>query len=349
MAEKGKKLLVAMSGGVDSSAALRLLKDDGFDCTGVTFVTDSSEESEKACRDAAAVAEGLGVPHTVLDVSREFDEKVKEYFVRTYEEGGTPNPCVVCNREIKFGLLGRCAAEHGFDGIATGHYARLVKENGRVELHRALDAKKDQSYMLAGVPESALEKAIFPLGGYTKEEIRRIAADAGIVTAEKKDSQDICFVPDGDYAGFIERFRGKKIEKGVYVDADGRVLGENLGQAHYTVGQRKGLGIALGRHMFVLSKDAETNTVVLGDEDGLFRRTLTAKDLNLIGVSEEELDGATLDVKIRYAHRGAPAKVELAEGGRVKVTFEEPQRAPSRGQLAVFYRGTRVLGSAVIE
>ena len=341
------KILVAMSGGVDSSVALKLLLDEGHELCGVTFVTDDSEESKAAARDAKSTAEKFGIPHHVINIADEFRSAVKDYFVRTYEEGATPNPCVICNREIKFGLLLRYARELGYAEIATGHYARLDKSGGRCRLMRAADASKDQTYMLALVPEEALSRSHFPLGGYTKAEIRGMAADMGLVTADKKDSQDICFIPDGDYVKFLTEYRGHAPVCGKYISADGTVLGEHMGQECYTIGQRKGLGIALGRHVFVLERDAETNTVTLGDADGLMKDTVTVDGVNLIG-RDALLDGEALDVKIRYAHRAAPAKIFHREDGKLEVKFDMPQRAPSPGQFAVLYDGYEAVGGGMI-
>ncbi len=342
------KLLVAMSGGVDSSVALSLLLEAGHTLEGITFTIDDSVEARLAVKDAAACAQKFGIPHRVLDISAEFDRHVKEYFVFAYEKGLTPNPCVVCNREIKFGLLVDYAKKNGFDGVATGHYARLAHENGRTKLLRARDSSKDQSYMLAAVPETALALAHFPLGEYTKDEIRQMAEKLGLPTAGKKDSQDICFVPGGDYVGFIEAWRGRSAEAGDYVDTDGNILGRHKGQCCYTIGQRKGLGIALGRHMFVLSKDAETNRVVLGDSAGLMKPSVTLTDVNYIG-RDGISDGEELECKIRYAHRAAKCEVFNKSEGKLEVKFAENQRAPSPGQLAVIYDGDEVAAAGVIE
>ena len=342
------KILVAMSGGVDSSVCLKLLLDEGHELCGATFVTDDSEESLKGAADARDVAEKFGIPHHVINIADEFKSAVKDYFVRTYEAGATPNPCVICNREIKFGLLLRYAEALGYPEIATGHYARLDKKGDRCRLMRAADASKDQTYMLSLVPEEALRKSHFPLGDYTKAEIRAMAAEMGISTADKKDSQDICFIPDGDYVRFLTEYRGHAPVGGKYIAEDGRVLGEHMGQECYTIGQRKGLGIALGRHVFVLEKNAAENTVTLGDPEGLFKSTVTVQGLNLIGRSSL-CDGGEYDVKIRYAHRAARAKVFHRGGGKLSVEFAEPQRAPSPGQFAVLYDGNEAVGGGVIE
>ena len=348
------KILTAMSGGVDSSVSTRLLLEEGHSVSGVTFVSDDSAESAAAARDASDTAKTLGISHTVLDISDKFRDAVKEYFVRTYESGKTPNPCVVCNRDIKFGLLLDYAEKAGFDAVATGHYAKTVKKDGRCRLYRAADERKDQSYMLTLVPEERLARSIFPLGGYTKDEIRALAEKWDIPTAAKKDSQDICFIPDGDYVKFITGYRGYEIAGGDYLSPDGRVLGRHMGQMCYTIGQRKGLGIALGRHMFVLEKNADTNTVVLGDEADLFRKTLRVGKLNIIGsdsLSDVSPEGR-FTVKIRYAHRGAPAAVSC-DGESCEITFDEPQRAPSPGQFAVLYTedefGMRAVAGGEIE
>ena len=347
-------ILTAMSGGVDSSVSTRLLLEAGHKVRGVTFVTDQSPESLLAAKDAADTARSLGISHTVLDISEEFRRDVKEYFVRTYEEGKTPNPCVVCNRDIKFGLLLDYAEKAGFDAVATGHYARTVKRDGRCMLYRAADEKKDQSYMLSLVPEKRLMNVEFPLGGYTKDEIRALAEKWNIPTAAKKDGQDICFIPDGDYVKFIKGYRGYDVEGGDYLSPDGQVLGRHMGQMCYTIGQRKGLGIALGRHMFVLRKNASDNTVVIGDEADLFKKTLYAEKINLIGCDsfEEASADGRFSVKIRYAHKGAPAAV-ICDGDGYKIEFDEAQRAPSPGQFAVLYtedeHGIRAVGGGEIK
>lgn len=336
-----------MSGGVDSAVAVKLLLDAGHEVEGVTFTVEASDEAEAALRDARLCAEAYGIPHRALDLSAEFDCAVKADFVREYERGRTPNPCVVCNRHIKFGYLVRYAEENGFDFVATGHYAKISREGGRVRLERGADTSKDQSYMLAHVPEENLKKAILPLGEYTKEEIRGIAASLGLVSANKKDSQDICFIPDGDYVGFLTRYRGRAPVEGDYVDENGNILGRHRGQECCTIGQSRGLGIALGRRVFVLDKNAERNTVTLGDPDALMKSEVILENVNYIGVDGIR-DGEAFQVKIRYAHRAADARLYNVGGGLVRAAFDTPQRAPSPGQLAVIYDGERVIGGGVI-
>ncbi len=337
-----------MSGGVDSSVAVRLLMEQGYELEGVTFKVDSSSGAESAVHDAKIVAEAFGIRHTSLDMSEEFRLDVKEYFVKSYEAGKTPIPCVECNRKIKFGRLLDYALERGFDGIATGHYARLATENGRRRLYRAADAQKDQSYMLAGLTEKQIMLSHFPLGEYTKDEIRRIAGESNLTVSEKKDSQDICFISDGDYVRFLTEYRGRPPAAGKYVDVQGNVLGQNRGQETVTVGQSRGLGIALGKKVYVIERDAAANRVVLGDEEHLYKSEVYCEGINLIG--EDGLpDGERLTVKIRYAHRGTPAFVKAFGSGRTLIKFDEPVRAPASGQYAVMYRGDCVVGSAVIE
>lgn len=346
------KILVAMSGGVDSTVAAALLLDAGHTVCGVTFATDAASLDGEAVCDAQNVARQLGIEHRVLDITKEFDRDVKEYFVSSYEAGETPNPCVVCNREIKFGLVLRYALECGFDAVATGHYARLVKtDDGRTRLYAAKDEKKDQSYVLAALGEESLEKAVFPLGEYTKDEIRAIAEKIGVCTAHKKDSQDICFIPDGDYAAFIEKYRAAPHIPGNYISESGEVLGTHRGHMCYTIGQRRGLGIALGRHMFVLSRCAEDNTVMLGDASSLMKREIYTGAPNLIGCDALPKD-VPLEARIRYSHKGAECTVSESDDG-MRVEFTAAQRAPTPGQLAVFTCrddfGLRVLGSAFIR
>ncbi len=343
-----KKIWIAMSGGVDSSGAALLVKKAYESCAGVTLTMLGTETDVQNVRDAAQVCGRLGLGHTALDCREVFAARVMQYFADSYAAGETPNPCVVCNREIKFGFLLDEAIRRGYDGVATGHYARIYRDgSGHCMVQKAADVTKDQSYVLAQLTEEQLRHCVFPLGDYTKTEIREMAAEHGFVTAHKSDSQDICFVPDGDYVNFLTAFTGKAPVPGDYVDETGKILGPHRGQQCYTIGQRKGLGIALGRHMFVLEKDAVTNRVVLGDEPALFRTRVACSPFHHQTPAPLP-DGFRCLAKLRYAHREAPARLWHTDDGCV-LEFDSPQRAPSPGQFAVCYDGDIVLGSAVIR
>lgn len=338
----------AMSGGVDSSAAALLLLREGRELLGLTLrLFDSGEEGT----DAAAAAERLGFPHRTLDMSGEFRDMVVEPFVAEYERGRTPNPCVLCNRAVKFGALLQKAEELGCGSLATGHYARLDFDRGagRWLLKKAARPDKDQSYVLAMLTQAQLSRALFPLGRLSKEEVRAIAAEAGLANAQKKDSQDICFIPDGDYAAFLRRYTGRDYPMGPFVYEDGTLLGWHRGIVDYTVGQRRGLGVSsgLGR-LYVKAIVPENNAVVLSLNDGLFARTLTARGLNLIPCAR--LDSPVrLAARIRYRMAEQPCTVEQTGEDTVRLTFDRPQRAVTPGQTAVFYDGDTVVGGAVIE
>ena len=340
-----------MSGGVDSSAAMLLsMEKYGREhVCGVTLClsTDAAAD-EKNCADAKAVCDALGVPHVSVDARAEFERTVIDYFTREYFRGRTPNPCVVCNRTVKFGLLYDYAKENGFDKIVTGHYAVTEEREGITYLRRAADAKKDQSYVLAMLSQEQIAAADFPLGGMTKPEVRALAASHGFASASRSDSQDICFIPDGDYAAYLKERCGIGDQPGDYVDETGKILGKHRGQWQYTIGQRKGLGISMGRHVFVLGKDAEQNRVTLGDEDKLFKTEVGFTDVNCISGTQAVEDGKTYTAKLRYAHRPAAAKLVIA-GDCAKLIFEEPQRAPTAGQFAVVYDGDTVVCAGVIE
>ncbi len=341
-----EKVLVAMSGGVDSSAAALVMQNAGYIIGGGTMnLCGKSDEA----KDAQRVCEQLGVPHHLFEMTKQFNENVVEPFIFEYMAGQTPNPCIFCNKKMKFGAFLEKAIALGYNSVATGHYAKIEKneKTGRYEIKKAKDYEKDQSYVLYMLTQEQLSRIHLPLGNYSKAEIRNICEEKKLVTAKKSDSQDICFVPDGDYAAFIERHTGIKASKGKYTDINGNVLGEHKGVINYTIGQRKGLGIALGKHAFVLSKDAKTNTVVLGDAQHLFKSTVYVRDVNLVSVEKIE-DGMLALVKLRYKHTESPAKLFNCEDGKIRVEFYEPQRAPSAGQSAVFYNNDTVIGGGII-
>lgn len=353
----GQKIMVGMSGGVDSSVAACLLLRQGYDVTGVTFKLWDDPAGDSGCcsaddvRDAAFVCEQLGIPHYVINYKELFREKVVAPFADEYLHGRTPNPCINCNRYIKFGAFSHKLKELGFDLMATGHYARCGYNDatGRWELRRGIYPEKDQSYVLCHLTQEQLAMLRLPLGEYSKPQIRAIAEESGLVVAKKPDSQDICFVPDGDYPAFLRRWTGQELPKGRFIDENGIVLGENKGITHYTIGQRKGLGISLGCHAYVRRIDAGQNTVELTtDEEELFRHTVYGGDANWIAI--EGLTGPMeAEVKIRYAHRAAPAVLRPGPvPGSVRVDFTEAQRAPAPGQTMVFYRGDTVIGGATI-
>ncbi len=353
------KVMVGMSGGVDSSVAAKVLLDSGYDVTGVTlkmFASDDIIETEtRTCcslsdvEDARAVAYKLGFEHVVLNFREVFREHVINRFIESYVTGKTPNPCIECNRHIKFDRMLRKAEELGFDYIATGHYAlkEYSEETGRYYLRRPADRSKDQTYVLYSLTQHQLEKTLFPLSGYEKTEVRKIAEEAGLVNSRKPDSQDICFVPDGKYADFIRKNTGRGSEPGDFTDMDGNVLGRHNGIISYTIGQRKGLGIALGKPAFVVSKDAQTNTVVLGSDDDLFTTELIAEDVNFMSVEKPEGE-MRVTAKPRYNCADSPAVISVLPDGRVKVVFDEPQRAVTSGQAVVFYDGDIVVGGGTI-
>lgn len=351
-----KKVLVGMSGGVDSTAAAMILKEQGYSVTGVTLKMFSPDDLPDGrsfgglsdADDAGKAAEKLGIPHIVADMSDLFKKHVMEYFARAYENGETPNPCVECNRHIKFGAMLKKAEELGFDYIATGHYARIEEsENKRLVLLRPEDSSKDQTYVLYSLNQRQLARTLFPLSGYEKDEIRRMVKEAGLLNADKPDSQDICFVPNGDYAGFIKSFTKKEYAAGNFINPAGEILGVHQGIINYTIGQRKGLGIALGRPVFVTKKSAADNAVTLGQAEDLYTSELYARDLNWISIPE--LSGnLRVTAKTRYSQKEQPAIVEPYKDKLVKVSFDEPQRAVTPGQAVVFYDGNIVVGGGTI-
>ena len=348
------RVFAAMSGGVDSSVAAYLLLQEGYDVTGATMTlyrpngeTGDTRGEPRDVTDARAICHRLGIPHVTYDMGEVFRRRVIEDFIKVYEEGGTPNPCVTCNKTIKFGALWEAVRADGADRIATGHYARIRKDGDRALLCKAADEGKDQSYFLWQLPRELLPHILFPLGEMTKSDIRALAACQGFETAHKSDSQDICFVPDGDYAGFMEGYTGRTPEAGDFVDTDGKVLGRHKGIIHYTIGQRKGLGIALGAPAFVCGKDPATNRVVLGKNEDLFTREVRLTKVNLLSVDAIDTPMA-VTARIRSTHRGDSATVVMTGTDTALVTFDTPQRAVCPGQSCVFYRGDVVVGGGII-
>ena len=351
------KVLIAMSGGVDSSVAAFLMKEQGCQCIGATMQLFHNEDigvkRTKTCcsledvEDARSVAFHLGIPYYVFNFSDDFKGQVIDRFIAAYERGATPNPCIDCNRYLKFERLYERARILGCDAIVTGHYARIEQENGRWLLKKSLDESKDQSYVLYSLTQEQLAHTRLPLGAMNKSETRRIAEEQGFYNADKPDSQDICFGPNGDYAGFIARFTGHDCSAGDFVDEEGHVLGRHKGIVHYTVGQRKGLGIAADAPLYVKQIDAASNRVVLSGNESLFSRELTANDFNWIAydVPPRELRASA---RVRYHQREQAATVTVLGDGRVHLVFDEPQRAITPGQAVVLYDGDTVLGGGTI-
>lgn len=353
-----RRALIAMSGGVDSSVAAYLMKRAGYDCVGATMRLYENEDmavprSGTCCsledvEDARAVASKIGMPYYVFNFKEDFSGQVMDRFVAAYESGCTPNPCIDCNRYLKFDRMYRRARELGIGYVVTGHYARIRRgENGRYLLEKGPDPGKDQSYVLYSMTQEQLAHTQFPLGNLRKEEVRAIALEQGFINARKHDSQDICFVPDGDYAAFICRRTGRVYPEGNFVDPSGHVLGRHKGIIHYTVGQRRGLGVSGGRKLYVKEIRPADNTVVLADNDRLFERTAIAADFNWIAF---EAPGSAIRVKARarYHQPEQPATVTVLSDGRVRVTFDTPQRALTKGQAIVLYRGDTVVGGGTI-
>jgi tRNA-specific 2-thiouridylase len=365
------KIAVAMSGGVDSSAAAAMLKDEGHELVGFTMqlwnqrrglsVGEDGEPLPSRCcslddvYDARRVAEELGFPFYVLNLERDFERDVVAPFVQSYLAGETPIPCVACNSRLKFASLDRLAQSLGCEKVATGHYARVARdeEQNRHRLLKGLDARKDQTYFLWELTQEQLSRSLFPLGELSKPEAREAARRHGLYVAEKQESQEICFVPDGDYAGFIDRYleaEGREEERpaaGEIVDAGGRVLGEHGGVHRYTVGQRRGLGVSRQLPLYVLRVEPESNRVVVGHEDELLSDEFTAAGVNWVAF-EEPAEPVRADVRVRYRHREAPATITPLGGGRARVRFDEAQRAVTPGQATVFYRGDEVVGGGWI-
>ncbi|MCQ2508385.1 MAG: tRNA 2-thiouridine(34) synthase MnmA [Dorea sp.] len=356
---ENKKVVVGMSGGVDSSVAAYLLKKQGYDVIGVTMQIWQDEpeldlEENGGCcgasavEDARRVAAAIGIPYYVMNFKKDFKEKVIDYFINEYQNGRTPNPCIACNRYVKWeSLLTRCK-EIGADYIATGHYARIEKlANGRYAIRNSVTARKDQTYALYNLTQDQLASTLMPVGDYEKDKIREIAEEAHLMVASKPDSQDICFIPDGDYASYIEAQTGEKTKPGNFVLSDGQAVGRHKGIIHYTVGQRKGLGIALGYPIFVLEIRPETNEVVLGSNQESLSRTVKANKVNFMAV-EDITEPVRAWGKIRYNHKGAWCTVEKTGEDEITCTFDEPVRAVTPGQALVLYDGEYVLCGGTI-
>ena len=350
---KENRVLLGMSGGVDSSAAALILKRQGFEVIGGTMLLLDGENALKGIDDAKTAAEKIGIPHYVFDFREKFAKEVIERFNNAYLSGLTPNPCIDCNRFLKFSAMLEQADKLDCQYIATGHYARAEYDEGK-KIHLLKKAvcggetnPKDQSYFLYNLTQEQLKRVIFPLGAVSKDEVRRLADESGLHNSKKSDSQDICFVPDGNYAGFIEQYTGIKPQKGKVIDKNGITLGEHCGMTAYTVGQRKGLGIAFGKPIYVMDKNAADNTVTVGENADLFSKELIISDLSLtLGRFEEK--EISCFAKTRSTQKETPCKAIFLPQGNARVIFEQPQRAAAKGQRVVFYDKDVVLGGGVI-
>lgn len=355
-----KKVVVGMSGGVDSSVAAWLLKEQGYEVIGVTMQIWQDEDTEtqeaaggccglSAVDDARRVAMDLGIPYYVMNFKDEFRRHVIDYFVGEYREGRTPNPCIACNRYVKWESLLHRSLGIGADYIATGHYARTERlPNGRYTVRKSVTEAKDQTYALYNLTQEQLARTLMPVGSYHKDEIRRIAQEQGLRIAHKPDSQEICFIPDHDYASFIEEYTGSPMEPGNFVDLQGRILGRHRGICHYTVGQRKGLNLAMGHPVFVVEIRPETNEVVIGDGRDVLTDVLRCRKLNWMAIEGLEGQEREVTAKIRYSHRGAPCTIRQIGEDLVECRFHEPVRAVTPGQAVVFYEEDYVLGGGTI-
>ncbi|WP_298840164.1 tRNA 2-thiouridine(34) synthase MnmA [Clostridium sp.] len=353
-----KRVVIGMSGGVDSSVAAYLLQKQGYEVIGIMMKLSPDnpdyEENEGGCcsisaaNDARRVADVLDIPFYVMNFKDAFKKNVIDNFVDEYMEGRTPNPCIVCNRTIKFDEFLRKARALGADYIATGHYAKIEKQGERYVLENSEDNKKDQTYALYSLTQEQLRHTLMPCGEYTKPEIRKIAERIGLEVFKKRDSQEICFIPDNDHGNYIKKYSGREIKQGNFVDKQGKVLGTHKGIVYYTIGQRKGLGIALGKPVFVNDINPLTNQVIVGDEEDIFKIGLIAKDLNFI-LFDTLTSNLKITAKIRYSAIPQPATLIPIENNRVKVVFEEKQRAITKGQSVVFYLENLVVGGGIIE
>jgi tRNA-specific 2-thiouridylase len=355
-----EKVVVGMSGGVDSSVAAWLLKEQGYEVIGVTMQiwqdedTSTQEENGGCCglsavEDARRVAWDLGIPYHVMNFKQEFQSQVIDYFMDEYERGRTPNPCIACNRYVKWESLLKRSLAIGANYIATGHYAQIDKlPNGRYALKKSVTAAKDQTYALYNLTQDQLSHTLMPVGAYSKDQIRELAEKIELKVANKPDSQEICFIPDNDYAGFIEESRGQKLPEGNFVDLDGQIIGRHKGITHYTVGQRKGLNLSMGHPVFVVEIRPETNEVVIGKGEDVFSSTLRASQINWMAIDGLHGEKRRVLAKIRYSHKGAKCTITEVENGVVECKFDEPQRAITPGQAVVFYEDDYVVGGGTI-
>lgn len=358
MEKLGKRVVVGMSGGVDSSVTAHLLKEQGYEVIGMTmqiWQEDAPDDNSGGCcglsavDDARRVCQKIGIPHYVVNFRKDFKKYVIDYFLDEYQHGRTPNPCIACNRYVKWESMLQKALQIGADYIATGHYARIIKDEttGRFSLKQSKSLAKDQTYALYNLTQHQLAHTLMPLGDYTKDEVRAIAKEIGLAVATKPDSQEICFVPDNNYAGYIEQETGKKCTPGNFVDTSGKVIGQHKGLIHYTIGQRKGLGLSMGKPVFVQRLKLETNEVVIGDNEELFKTTVKANHLNFMAF--EKLEGTIKCLgKIRYNQKPEPCKISMLDEETILCEFDDPQRAITPGQALVLYDGEELIGGGTI-